>query len=479
MSVFLIFPLTIYLEKYKKDINGEYFMLINYFRSMNSIHFLYFCLICLKTAVKYHFVIFVLIVSMLFLLRNTIINVLFLIFEISYGCVFKNQEKTLICKWKYILFVSQMLQLIKSKKELNTESKRNNTTFGLSLFLEMIVLLFIIITLGCSHKPREKIQTKLCGKNFQCSSGIRCENENIDQGRSYLDILLDISNCFFSRSSLYTGSGGVIYVSGGSYSMNVNKSMFYNCVCSENGGAIHFNSPYSYISMICAHKCSASWYHFAYLYTSQVNQVEFLSISNCSHTIFGYYSIRLRSGNQKFDSTNSSMNNADQNSGVGIFSPSAYSSTYCTFSNNKVSHSICLNFYSDSNAVLMIYSNIVHNNSPYGNGIVFIEGAGPKKIMNCIFKDNHNFLFCVSEGALEVLHSFIDHSSLSLSSRTEVATVTNNSFISRITYQIHFFNTLHCNTDISQTEQKQYNTIDQKHTNRFSFIFPIVVITIS
>ena len=173
------------------------------------------------------------------------------------------------------------------------------------------------------------------------------------------------------------------------------------------------------------------------------------------------------------------MNNANQNSGVGIFSPSAYTSTQRTFSNNKVSHSICLYFYSDSNAALMLYSNIVHNNSPLGNSIVFIKGAGPKKIMKCIFKDNHSFLFCVCECAIEVFNSFIDLSSVSFSSRTEVTTGTNNSFINRITYPIHFFNTLHCNTDISQTEQKQLNTIDQKQTNSFSIIFPIVVPTIS
>ena len=66
--------------------------------------------------------------------------------------------------------------------------------------------------------------------------------------------------------------------------------------------------------MICANSCSCGVSfvgHFAYLSASQVNQVEYLSVSNCSHTTSGYYSIRLDNGNQRVDNTNSSMNNAD------------------------------------------------------------------------------------------------------------------------------------------------------------------------
>ena len=79
-----------------------------------------------------------------------------------------------------------------------------------------------------------------------------------------------------------------------------------------------------------------------------MNQVEYLSVSNCSHTTSGYESIRLDYGDQRVDNTNSSMNNAVQISGIGIPSPSSFTSSHFTFSNNKVSHSICIYFYSSS-----------------------------------------------------------------------------------------------------------------------------------
>jgi len=135
-----------------------------------------------------------------------------------------------------------------------------------------------------------------------------CENESIGQGRSYVDKSINISNSFFSRSSSYSGHGGVIYVSGSSYSMNVNYSIFYNCVGSSYGGAIYFSSSNSCLRMIYANSCScgATYYcHFAYLIASQMNQVECLSVSNCSHTSYGIYSIGLYYGNQRADNTNS------------------------------------------------------------------------------------------------------------------------------------------------------------------------------
>jgi len=46
-----------------------------------------------------------------------------------------------------------------------------------------------------------------------------------------------------------------------------------------------------------------------------------------------------------------------------------------------------------------------------------------------------------------VSHSFIDHSSTSLSTSIAVST-TNNSFIQRNTYQIQFFVSFHCNAEI-------------------------------
>ena len=295
-----------------------------------------------------------------------------------------------------------------------------------------------------------------------CDVGLGCENENIDQGRSYVDKNINISNCFFSRSSSYSGYGGIIHVYGSSFSMNINYSMFYNCVCSGNGGAIYFSSSNSYLRMICAKSCSASQFHFAYLQTSQMNQVEYLSVSNCSHKTSGYWSIVLYTGDQRVDNTNSSMNNANQISGIRIWFPSSFTSSHCTFSNNKVSYSVCIGFYSTSGTISMSYANIVHNNSPY-DGVVYVYEALPK-MMYCIFHSNQNYLFCGYEGSLEVSHSFIDHSA-SFSTSIAVSTSNNNSLINTITYQLQFFNSIHCNADIPLPQKTPDQTISETIIN--------------
>ena len=312
--------------------------------------------------------------------------------------------------------------------------------------------------------------------------GLECEKESIDQGRSYVDQNIYISHCFFSRYLSYSGSGGVIYVNGGSYSMSTNYSMFYNCVCSAGGGAIDFNSLNSDLRMICASSCSASScsassYHFAGLSASHANQVEYLSVSKCSLTTYGYSSVLLNSGNQIFDNTNSSMNNAKELSVIRIHSPSSFTSSHCTYSNNKVSHWICILFWSSSGTILMSYSNIVHNNSPSWGGVVTVDGAFPK-LMYCIFQNNQNTLFCVVQGSLEVSHSFISHSG-SFSVYTAVSTSKNNSFTNRITYQLQFFNSLHCNADIPLIEPKQTITYNQEYLKSFSFLDTVTILMIS
>ena len=61
--------------------------------------------------------------------------------------------------------------------------------------------------------------------------------------------------------------------------------------------------------------------------------------------------------------------------------------------------------------------------------------------------------------SLEVSHSFIDHSG-SFSRSTAVST-TNNSFTNRITYQLQFFNSHHCNADIPLIDPTPVITIEK------------------
>jgi len=379
---------------------------------------------------------------------------------------------------KIILFVnfSQLFlkKELKNTKNLNKIYKEKTVTNQFITNLIIIFVLFFLLNVSYFDKLYKRSQHisqlkhvakflknpknspfvpllsfRLNDNDIIWGVSMRCENESIDQGRSYVDNNINISNCYFSRSLSYSGDGGVIYVNGGSYSMDIKYSMLYNCVCSLQGGAIFFDSPNSCLGIICANRCSCGGmysYDFAYLRASQVNQVEYLSLSNCSHTIYGSESFRLANGNQSVDNTNISMNNAQEVSGIFIFSPSSLTSSHNTFSNNKVSSHCCIRFYSSSGTISISYANIVHNNGP-DYGVIYVNGAGIRKMMYCIFHNNQNTLFCVLSGSLEVSHSFIDHSA-SFSRSTSVSTSNNNSFTIRITYQLPFFNSLHCNADI-------------------------------
>jgi len=359
--------------------------------------------------------------------------------------------------------------LKKTNKRPNIKQERkclNNKFFFVMVFiLSVILFLRIFVQLNSPCQQRIILNTRTKGfKNSKISLfvplrwlnhndiiwgvSLGCQNESITQGRSYSQMNINISNCFFSRSLDMSGDGGVIDVSGGSYSMNVNESMFYNCVCSQYGGAIRYSSYCSNLRMVCANRCHSNGsYHFAYLATSQANTIDYLTVLNCSYTASGSYSICLHSSIQRVDNTNSSMNKANLGSLIFISSPTSFTSTHCSFSHSKANERRCIYFYSDSGTILMVYSNIVHNLSPT-QGVVYVQGNGQRNLKNCVFQNNSIYLFCVYSGSLEVSHSFIDHSSPLLSISTAVLTGNNNSFVNIMTYQIQFYGSHYCNADI-------------------------------
>lgn len=309
--------------------------------------------------------------------------------------------------------------------------------------------------------PLDMFNVLFNGKTYVWGVQFGCQSETIIQGRSYEDVNIEISFCSFSRALTFSGDGGVISISIDNKSMSVSNSMFYKCSCLGYGGAIFFSSSNSSIKMICANSCScgdSSSCHFAFGCSTHLNQVEYLSISNCSHSISGSYPIRLEGGDQRVDNMNSSLNKAYQGSGITIVSPKSFSSSHCTFSCNKVSHSICLYFI--LNSFSMLSANIIQNDSPI-NGVIFVEGGAPK-MNHCIYQNNQNTLFCVWSGSLEILNSFIDHlPPLSFSSSTQVSTSCNNSFTKTTTYEIHYFKSIFCNAEFPYIGKTPEITIDQ------------------
>ena len=413
---------------------------------------------CFKNAVWLLFIIDIIICKFLFLSQSTRRMFSFGLYGIQI-CLFLQIQK----RNTFLMFIS----LLSIKNVLNKSKKlaqQTSSSFKVETISMLVITLSIFLAQGnfeILYCPNQDIVfSKIISNNSPIIPllnikdnnwviSLGCTDEQLEEGRSFFQKSISISNCLFSRSLVFSGNGAVIYVSDGSYSMNVNYSMFYRCFCSLDGGAIWFSSSDSNLRMTCANNCScgaSSSYNcnFGYLQASQVNQVEYLSVSKCSHTTRGYYSICLQEGDQRAENTNSSMNNADYGSGISFVSPSSLTSSHNTFSNNNVSHGICIYFYSISGTIIMSYSNIVHNNSPFQYGVIFVSGAGSRKMMYCVIQNNIDYLFCVVNGFLEVSHSFIDHSSASYSYETKVSTETNNSFIKTQTYIIEYKGSLIC-----------------------------------
>jgi len=247
------------------------------------------------------------------------------------------------------------------------------------------------------------LNTEYCEKSLYHPVSLGCISENISNGRSYVGGNVDISHCFFKRTSTYIGDGGVVYIINGEFSMKIYFSMFYLCGCSQKGGAILFNSKDSSLSLICVNRCSAQYSIFADIKVTNNNIGEFISLSLSSHvTTSNYWSFVITGGTQTLNNMNSSMNSAVQVSGLYVYIPLSFSSSFCTFSNDIVSNNVCI--YLQGGSGTMKYGIFVHNNSPT-LGIFHI--AGVYKLHYCIFDMNQDILFSYHSGSLEVSHSFI------------------------------------------------------------------------
>jgi len=320
-------------------------------------------------------------------------------------------------------------------------------------------LLFVFLILRLSHSEFQNSFTPK-KNNMNNILILGCVSPHISQGRSYDDYLsaiyaISISDCFFSRSSMINGDGGVIRILRSSIncSMSVSYSMFYNCLCSQKGGAIHFITSGNYsLKMICANRCTTSNYYgqFAYFEVPNENQIEYLSASSCSNTTTGYSALYLKNGNQCLVNSNISMNSANAYGVIASNYPLCFICSYCTVSNNNVSNKICMYFLSNNGTIS--YANIVQNNSPNGNGVLFFYG-GSSDFQYCTFYQNYNALFSVESATLIMSHCLLSHISVFSSSKATVLTSTNNSIDTlepldyRQTYQIQFFISHYCNAD--------------------------------
>jgi len=294
-----------------------------------------------------------------------------------------------------------------------------------------------------------------------------CENNDISSGRSYFNQNINVSGCFFSRSSLFNGYGGVIYVSGSNYLLDIVSSMFYKCkVSSDNWcGAIFFDSKESRLKMVCAHDCNAQYNNFARIDALNTNIVEYLSIAACAISGGGYQSFRLNCGDQFVTNSNSSLNSALRYTGLFIVDPNSFICKYSTFSNNKATEYTCI--YLSGKSGTITSSNIVHNDSPTGSAIV--RSLGNHYITFSIFYGNSHRLFIIESGTLSVSSCFISHSS-TLTIGTFVS-YTNNTNTYTNAYKIPFFNSYFCHAEIKINGD--ISTSASKPKILISYMFPV------
>jgi len=301
------------------------------------------------------------------------------------------------------------------------------------IFIIFFVGIFGVFNAFNSHIGDQKVEKTIL-------SGTGCIKESIAAGRSYYNTDISISMCFFTRSSVFSGNGGVIYISDDDkYSMSIESSVFYNCACNDEGGAIYCNLNNSIIKRVCASKCSGQEFdHFGLVQASNVNLIEYLTISSCAESNTGSVTFSVGKGNQVINNINCSNNHVEYYSCLSISIPTTMTISRCTFANNEISKSKCIQF--SRNSGTMVFTNIINNHCP-ASEVVFVRGA--YEIQYCIFDNNEKTLFNVIEGSLQISHSFISHVG-DLTMNTPVITTVNNTFEKHATYDIDHYNSFFC-----------------------------------
>jgi len=276
-----------------------------------------------------------------------------------------------------------------------------------------------------------------------------CISESISSGRSYYSSsgTYSILFCSFSRSSVYTGSGGVVYLVGTNVIVNIEDCMFYNCVAKDQGGAIVISSSNGQQSLnrVCANMCYSTttvcqFGKFAIL-KDLPNSLQMISVLNCGPQSCNQdYSIRLEKGNQEFSQSNSS-NNYCPNSPVFV-------STY--FASLKFSYSTIFQNYGEDSGVNILYpssvqeirfNNFAKSIISASNGRI-IYTSGSLSISYSVFRENSaKYLFYVSAGTLSATHSYLSHGSTINKGTFETI---NCSALMFSTYHFYHFNSYHC-----------------------------------
>ena len=270
--------------------------------------------------------------------------------------------------------------------------------------------------------------------------------------RAYWNVDIDIKNCVFKRiNSLKSGNGGIILVENFETQMKIKDTLFYDCSCDNNGGAIFFDSNFlsssCTIEKVCAYNCYTTpnnSYQFGLIRVKKSFEnkitIRDLSLSKCGNQSQGYCSLDLGYGNISVSNTNSSNNYNIERSIFGIYLPEIFEVIFSNFKNNKDLDGKNLLLEISTNKSTISFSNFIENDSP-SNGVVFIDEYGYCVISHCVFNLNNNVLFNGFKGTLEISQNYIYHFE---EKYIGIITLFNNFHTLTSTLEINNFKTVLC-----------------------------------
>ena len=304
---------------------------------------------------------------------------------------------------------------------------------------------------------------------------------NFSTLRIFTNININIQYSFFYRINLFNGNGdgtsnlgGCIYISEVQCNLSIEDSVFYNSSSVGNGGAIYFSSTYSQsqLKRICGIKCLSNYYQFGFIKTNNnyINQIEFISLSQCSYEYSqGYYTFQLNYGIQIISNVNSSNHLMKGHSGLSLADSNSINALYFNYFNCTVSEGPGACLWRGSQTRNLSYGNIIKL-IQYKYGVIYIVNGVFS--LNHIYFSNNNFnLISNFQSTITLSNCQINHISSSLGTFSSTSClITTNYDIN--TLKIQIYNTFVCFADFPLFNHFSIQKIKYKfNLILYSFLF--------
>ena len=246
------------------------------------------------------------------------------------------------------------------------------------------------------------------------------------------------SNCFFSRSTHFSGNGGVLYIYNINSFLKVEYCVFYRCIAGSTapdgnnyggGGAIYYlceTFGFSEMKFVCAIECmtnSGYYGQFAYIRPNknQINSLFQISVQKSSNSLSlsRYYTILLLNGYQKIQNSNYSNNENTIASSISINTAfdsqivlTKFNNCYNCTSSLSGSLYYSTSQFNDSISFLNVISNRMISNT---DGVLFFSWINSVNISRCIFSNNINKLIKnYNSNSINLFNCYLNHEIINL-----------------------------------------------------------------